>query len=146
MGRFSSNGKTATYVIGGTRKADFEVTMLKHLKETDVQAIIAAAERNNSAHPASEIGITLEAGLKTIGRVVRERKALQKIIELLSPDARQELMALMWLGRGDTPGSFADHLKHAKNTSDAGDVDYIAEKSPSLPLYLRAGLARLKSS
>jgi hypothetical protein len=56
-------------------------------------------------------------------------------------------MALIWFGRGDSiEGDFAQHLALANEESaDEGDVNYMAEKSASLPVYLRAGLDRLKS-
>jgi hypothetical protein len=53
-----------------------------------------------------------------------------------------ELEALMWTGRGDA--SFAQNLKYAYENRDAGTVDYIAEKSPALPDYIRAGLKASK--
>jgi hypothetical protein len=39
--------------------------------------------------------------------------------------------------------AFADHLADAKRNSNSGDIIYIAEKSPMLPGYLRAGLDAL---
>jgi hypothetical protein len=120
--------------------------MLKHLKETEIQAIIVAAEHNNAAHPPSKLGITLEEGLEMLGRPNPTRKVLEETIRSLSQEARSELAALIWFGRGDSiETDFAEHLARAKRNSDEGDVNYIAEKSPALPTYLRAGLDRLKS-
>ena len=96
--------------------------MLKHLTETDVHAIIKAAEQNNS---------------------VRSSRALEGAIKKLSRDAWMELVALVWLGRGDVEGRFADHLKEARRTPHP--VAYITEKSPALPKYLREGLRKLSS-
>ena len=75
--------------------------MLQHLKGSDVLTIIAAAERNNAAHPPSERGITLEEGLDLLGRPDPEGDALEQAIGSLSHEARLELAALMWLGRDD---------------------------------------------
>jgi hypothetical protein len=72
-----------------------------------------------------------------------EGDALKDTITKLSRDARRELMALMWLGRGDVAGSFADHLKQAYKHPDEG-IDYIAGKSPALPKYFRAGLEKVR--
>jgi hypothetical protein len=119
---------------------------LNHLKESDVTTVIAAAERYNSATPPSEFGVTLEEGLRKYQQARPHREALKQTINLLSAEARQELMALIWFGRGDAiEADFAQHLADAKRASDESDVDYIAEKSASLPVYLRAGLDRLKS-
>ena len=120
--------------------------MFKHLKESDVQAIIAAAERNNAAHPPSKLGITLEEARERRGRPDPTGIALKQALGSLPPESRIELMALVWFGRGDwIETDFADHVAQATRYSNETDVDYIAEKSPALPIYLRAGLDRLKS-
>jgi hypothetical protein len=119
--------------------------VLKHLTQSDISAIIAAAERNVAAHPSPERGITLEEGLEMVGRPDPTYEALKQTIRALSQNARLELMALMWFGRGDEPGeTFAELLAEAKRNSDSHDVDYIAEKSLALPSYLRDGLRRLR--
>jgi hypothetical protein len=121
--------------------------VLQHLKESELLKIIAAAERNNAAHPSSERGITLADGLDLLDRPDPEGDALEQAIGSLSREARLELTALMWLGRDDgdpDADDFATNLDHAKRNSDDGDVVYITEKSPALPTYLRAGLARLR--
>jgi hypothetical protein len=51
----------------------------------------------------------------------------------------------MWLGRGDVEATFSELVQYAREYSDEGDVEYIAEKSPRLPEYLRRGLAKLQS-
>jgi hypothetical protein len=68
------------------------------------------------------------------------RAALREAIQALGNDARMELMALMWIGRGDFGGTFEDALKHAWRNSNETDAAYIAEKAPVLPAYLRDGL------
>jgi len=120
--------------------------MFKHLKESDVQAVIAAAERNNEAHPPSKLGITLEEARERYRRPDPTGIALKQALGSLPPEARIELMALVWFGRGDLiETDFAEHVAEATRHSNETDVDYIAEKSPALPVYLRAGLDRLKS-
>jgi hypothetical protein len=54
---------------------------------------------------------------------------------------RKELVALMWLGRGDAGDNFADHLKEARRNPHP--VGYIWEKWSALPRYLREGLKKL---
>jgi hypothetical protein len=117
--------------------------MLKYLTEADVQAIVTAAEKRNSAHPPSELGSSLEELRERRYRPDPEGDALKDTITRLSHDARRELMALMWLGRGDVAGSFAGHLKQAYKHPDEG-IDYIAAKSPALPKYFRAGLEKVR--
>jgi len=123
-----------------------EAAMFKHLKESDVQAIIAAAERNNAAHPPSELGITLEEAREWRGRPDPTRIELEHILGSLPREARIELMALVWFGRGDSiETDFAEHVVEATRNSNETDINNIAAKSASLPIYLRAGLDRLKS-
>jgi hypothetical protein len=120
--------------------------MFKHLKESDVQAIIAAAERNNATHPPSKLDVTLEEARERRGRPDPTRIALEQALGSLPHEARIELMALVWFGRGDSiETDFAEHVAEATRNSNEPDVDYIAETSASLPVYLRAGLDRLKS-
>lgn len=69
---------------------------------------------------------------------------LKAQLALLSPEARQELMAVLWIGRGDfAPGEWEDALTEAQRRSTEGDVDYIAERGP-LHDYLAKGLYLLK--
>jgi Protein of unknown function (DUF3775) len=121
--------------------------MLVHLTEPQILTIITLAERNNAAHPESEIGLAQEVARGELGRTIpaAEREVLKQAIESLSQEARLELVALIWFARGNAPkDSFPSHLSLAKGASGAGDVDYIAEKSPCLPMYLRSGIDRLK--
>jgi hypothetical protein len=70
--------------------------------------------------------------------------ALKERIDALSDEARYELMAVMWIGRGDySAGQWDDAIAQARAGSDAGDVDYISEKGP-LHDYLAKGLYNLK--
>jgi hypothetical protein len=73
-----------------------------------------------------------------------EERKLDALLNALSHDALMELEALMWAGRGDHNGSFADNLTSAQANKDDHAVHYIAEKSPALPTYLRAGLEAIK--
>jgi hypothetical protein len=82
---------------------------------------------------------TLDASLEN-----RPLAELRQLVSELSDDERMELMAVMWVGRGDfDPNSFDDAVQHARSVSDAGDVDMIAEKT-RLPDFLAKGLYLLK--
>jgi len=67
---------------------------------------------------------------------------ITQFIQTLSPDARAELIALAWLGRGDSGDDFTQLVQHAHRTSDAGDSRYLAAKGP-LHEYLDEGARRL---
>jgi hypothetical protein len=113
--------------------------LLQYLKDADVWAIIAAAERNNASHPPSERGITFEM-LDEPDQPDPEGEAFEELIRSLSQEARCELLAVILLGNVAAPGDFAECLAHAKRNTDKGDVDYIVGKLPLLPAYLRAGM------
>jgi hypothetical protein len=73
-------------------------------------------------------------------------RALKERIAALSPDGRQELMALLWIGRGDyTAAQWEAALDEAQRRANAGDVDDIAERVP-LHDYLVKGLYLLDLS
>jgi|GEM_PF-840214 len=122
--------------------------MLKYLTEKQIAAVISAAEALNAVSPSSELGLEypgdIEKSVEDWERMKPYRVALLDTISGLSLEARFELMAVMWLGRGDADGPFDQLLRHAKRLTDEGHVEYIAEKSSSLPLYLRQGLTKLR--
>lgn len=73
-------------------------------------------------------------------------QALKERLAALAPEARQELMAVLWIGRGDyAAGNWDEALAEAQRRSHSGDVDYIAERGP-LHDYLMKGLYLLGRS
>ena len=61
-------------------------------------------------------------------------------IEGLDDDQQAEIVALVWVGRGDfEPRDFAEAVREAR-TSVAGSVGDYLLKMPLLPSYLEAGL------
>ena len=98
--------------------------MLNHLTLSQIERISALAER------------TAEA------RSYEDRRVayldLRSAIEGLTFEARIELKALMWVGRGDDL-TFRGALEHGRRHADQGDAGYIAAKALALPIYLRDG-------
>lgn len=120
---------------------------LKHLRQIDIEAISSAARRLSANHPPSALGITLEHGLAKLEESKSERLALENVIRSLSWDARFELIALIWFGRGDSPEPFTELVAEARREHDEHEVvEYIASKSSALPIYLRKGMERLNSN
>jgi hypothetical protein len=116
--------------------------MPKSLTLDEINVVIRAAEALNAKHPPSETGIVAsEITAEEIEAYSEDEAPLVERLSALSHDALMELMALMWIGR-DFDGDFNDALAYAHENSDAGNVPYIAEKSPALPTYLRNGLQR----
>lgn len=66
-----------------------------------------------------------------------EANALVQAIEALPREQQTELLALMWLGRGDYP-TFAEAMERAQQWQGSVAV-YLADKSP-LSEYLSAGV------
>lgn len=124
---------------------------LKHLTEKQIATIINAADALNVADLPSEESITLlPDDIHKTFEHQRELGPLQNVLQMAIADlpleARLELMAVLWLGRGDVPeATYDDFLQHARRSADEGDVGYIAEKSRGLPTYLRNGMAKLKA-
>lgn len=73
-------------------------------------------------------------------------RALRERLAALPSEARHELLAVLWIGRGDyAANEWEEALIEAQRRSDAGDVDYIAERGP-LHDYLIKGLYLLKQA
>ncbi|MGA7713507.1 MAG: DUF3775 domain-containing protein [Rhizomicrobium sp.] len=117
--------------------------MLKHLKDSDIQAVILLCEKmtEKSSNPTGDAR-NIDAASHT------EYDRLYKLIAALSKDAQNELVALMWTGRvgAGAERSFGENLEQATKSKDNNQPEYIAGKSKMLPTYLKAGLARLKKS
>jgi len=68
---------------------------------------------------------------------------LRDAIDSLNIDEREELLALMWLGRGDYDAvSWPDALRQARETRTATETDYLLG-TPLLSDYLEEGAAAL---
>jgi hypothetical protein len=90
----------------------------------------------------SETTGTLESPDASQGNGALEE--LKRRIEALSPDARHELLAVMWIGRGDFAAAEWDRaVEQAASSTDAATADFIAERAP-LHDYLLKGLYQLK--
>ncbi len=117
--------------------------MLSSLTIDQVNAIIRAANALNTKYPPSTTGVRgSDITAEKIRAYNRDEKPLADLISALSKDARMELMALIWIGRGDGD-EFGEAVEYARKNSDDGDVLYIAEKAPALPTYLRNGLKQI---
>ena len=102
--------------------------MLNHLTLLQIERISALAERTTEARSYEDRRVT--------------HLDLRRAIEGLTFEARIELKALMWVGRGDDL-TFRDALEHGRRHADQGDAGYIAAKAPALPTYLRDGLTKI---
>jgi Protein of unknown function (DUF3775) len=102
--------------------------MLNHLTISDIENITVLAEQ--AIAPRSREG-------RSAAHLV-----LRRAIERLSFEARLELKALMWVGRGEDL-TFRDALEHGRRISTEDDASYIAAKALALPFHLRDGLTEI---
>lgn len=117
--------------------------MLVHLTERDIRSIISLAELNNANHPPDETGAVQAETPITDAHC----EALKKAIAALPREAVKELVALFSFGCGNSlKDRFHLQVWLSELAPDAGDVDFIVERSSCLPDYLRIGLQRLGSN
>ena len=75
-----------------------------------------------------------------------KRKKFKEIVNALSKEERAELLALVWLGRGDEGATLKDWeslIEHARNEDDEGTAEYLIEKA-LLVDYIDKGLAKME--
>jgi len=107
--------------------------MLKSLNHAVIDAIIAAC--------GSEAGSNGPADAPQ----ATGRERVYAIVEHLSREAQEELLALMWTGGPRNGSSFAENLELAHKTWDENHATHIAEQHAGLPLYLGDGLRRMSA-
>lgn len=118
-----------------------DVMKLTALSVSDIREIIKLAKDREMVERPREYSAADSLGSAWDGW----REATAKLtarIESLSAAARAELIALAWLGRGDSGNDFDALVAHAARSSDAGDSRYLAAKSP-LHVYLAEGATAL---
>lgn len=108
--------------------------MLKQLKQADIDAVIAACVAEQAAPGADA----------DAGRSPGEHR-LYELIESLSMEAQDELLALMWTGGPKNQNRFQENLELAQKTWDENHASHIAEQHSRLPSYLRDGLNRMSA-
>jgi Protein of unknown function (DUF3775) len=121
----------------------------KHLTLKDISDISLLSHAQNEAEKISDgvISFGSDEMNEKIAQILEKGRpeyiALARRIDQLSSEAVEELLAVMWLGRGDAEASdFNILLSHAKSSIDKNVHFYIASKSP-LAEYLQNGLQRL---
>ena len=73
------------------------------------------------------------------------RERVYRLVEHLSREAQEELLALMWTGGPKNENSFAENVELAHKTWDENHASHIAEQHASLPNYLGDGLRRMSA-
>src|SRR5215207_1611273 len=102
--------------------------MLKHLTIPEIENISALAELAAGRDSDEPLDWHASNHVDRIHEHRRRKAPLLDAIARLSFEARMELMALMWIGRGD-PLTFEGAVHHARRTTRSSDAAYIAAKS-----------------
>ncbi|MGN6448698.1 MAG: DUF3775 domain-containing protein [Brucella intermedia] len=106
-------------------------------REYDVQVPATDEDSGSNASDDNEVDI-LDASLTN-----PTRKELFAAIRSLNIDERQELLALMWVGRGDfSPDEWDEALSTAADRDNGREAKYLIG-TPLLGDYLEEGLAAL---
>lgn len=129
---------------------------MKALTREIIERIIVLADacyrepepKDASARQRSPVARSVEEVTRALGSREREHAALRNLIRGLSGDARTELRALMWVGRGDRAarswdGVVEDAREQSERDGADADASYIGGKVP-LAKYLRDGISRLE--
>jgi len=111
--------------------------MLKSLKQADIDAIIAACGSDESRSGA--------AAQTDSEQAAAGRERVYAIVEPLSREAQEELLALMWTGGPKNGSSFVENVELAHKTWDENHALHIADQHARLPNYLRDGLRRMSA-
>ncbi|MGH6888553.1 MAG: DUF3775 domain-containing protein [Rhizomicrobium sp.] len=111
--------------------------MLQHLKQTDIDAIVAASEA--AAAPAN----TRLSQPDELSSADRDR--IYGLVEALPREAQDELLAVMWTGGPKNASTFAENLELAQKTAEDNHAAHLSEQAANLAGYLREGLKRMAS-
>lgn len=111
--------------------------MLNALKASDIDAIVAACAPDESV---SDAEVQADAAPAAPGR-----ERIYGLVERLSREAQEELLALMWTGGPKNGNTFEENLELAHKTWDENHASHIAEQHARLPMYLRDGLKRMSA-
>jgi acyl-CoA reductase-like NAD-dependent aldehyde dehydrogenase len=108
--------------------------MLQHLKQADIDAIIAACEAARSG---------TDGGAAEGELPFAERDRVYSLIDALGGEAQNELLALMWTGGPKNETSFEDNLELAQKIADDNHAAHLSEQAAMLPDFLRQGLKKM---
>lgn len=108
--------------------------MLQNLKQTDLDAIIAACEQAAASAPVDP---------ETGGLPLVARDGVYALVDALPHEAQDELLALMWTGGPKNENSFEQNLELAQKTAGDNHAEFLSEQAARLSGYLKEGLKRM---
>jgi hypothetical protein len=108
--------------------------MLQKLNQSDLDAVITACEQASAAGPPDP---------DTGGLPLAARDGVYTLVDALSRDAQDELLALVWTGGPKNENSFEQNLELAQKVAADNHSEFLSEQAARLPDYLREGLKRM---
>ena len=121
------------------------IGVLKNLRFEEIETIIERAEAIEAKQPRRRGGF----GFSHLESPVDppDLKELETALEAIPQPARMEMLALIWIARGDyRTGAFEEALAYAHEHYGSSDVRYLADKWASLATYLRVGLNEMPAN
>ncbi len=111
--------------------------IIEKAREFDAEAAPVDSDSGSNPSDDSDVAILQDTGDNPTG------EELTDAIDLLNDDQKTELLALMWVGRGDfAAAEWPDALVQARQTRNAHATDYLIG-TPLLADYLEEALAAL---
>lgn len=116
---------------------------MRHLSQETALEVVSLAETLNPPEEGPKVVSSrqlADAFMEELAHPNPARRQLRELINGLSSTEQAELMAMMWLGRGDfEPEDWEEMVRKA--LSDLGDAaDYMIGKGP-VAKYLKQGMA-----
>lgn len=110
------------------------------MRTTDIETIIKLSEAIETKHPPKK-PLRFTNLAESAGVLAADLKDLEAALEAIPQPARMEMLALIWIARGDyRADAFDEALAYARENYQFADVRYLADKWASLATYLRVGL------
>jgi hypothetical protein len=119
--------------------------VLKNLQLNEIETIIKLADAIETKHPRTRGSFGFSHHASPVDSP--DLKELEAGLEALPHPARMEMLALIWIARGDyRADAFEEALAYAREHYQSSDVRYLADKWGSLATYLKVGLREMPAN
>lgn len=126
-------------------KVEFVISMAREVGEASLAIIGEELAEDNEPHQYSELSIAARADDSTSEDFASDSayQEFKSVISNMNEEERNELVALMWLGRGTYGKSeWANAVSDARDASNDHTAEYLM-RAPLLPDYLTEGLVMM---
>lgn len=126
-------------------KVEFVISMAREINESSLAIIDGELAENSEPHQYSELSLAAQADGSTSEDFAADSayQEFKSAIGNMNEEERNELVALMWLGRGTyNKSEWKNAVSDAKDASNDHTAEYLM-RAPLLPDYLTEGLAMM---